>query len=88
MTAQLKKTKNMKKTSIITGVRLIMANIKVIELVKDQFIMNFEQGKYIAIPQELNQNDLPLSFKYYDPILMLIKEKLSKERRYVMKMKK
>jgi hypothetical protein len=40
------------------------------------------------IPEELSQDDMPLSFRYYDPIITLIQERLSADRREFFKVKK
>jgi hypothetical protein len=40
------------------------------------------------IPEELSQDDMPLSFRYYDPIIILIQERLSNDRREFFKVKK
>lgn len=50
-------------------------------MVKDLFIMDIEQGQEVFIPKELSQDHLPLSFRFYDPILMLIQEQVSEESR-------
>ena len=42
----------------------------------------------MLIPVELAQDKLPMSFRYYDPVIMLIQEKLSKDRRSYLMVKK
>jgi hypothetical protein len=42
----------------------------------------------VLIPSELSQDKLPMSFRYYDPVIMLIQEKLSKDRRSYLMVKK
>ena len=50
--------------------------------------MNFEKGIEILIPTEFRQDDLPISLKYYDPILSIISENLSGFRKQTFLLKK
>ena len=50
----------------------IMVINKKIEIVKKLFIMDIEIGNVMQIPRELSQEDLPASFRFYDPIIRLI----------------
>ena len=36
------------------------------------FVLEVEQGQAVYIPNELRQDDLPLSFRFYDPVLRII----------------
>lgn len=65
-----------------------MAWLKIYKIEKEIFLLNFEQGHEVLIPKELAQDSLPISFRYYDPIIMLIQDKLSRERREYYKIKK
>ena len=65
-----------------------MAWLKIYTLVKQSFLLNFEQGNEVMIPEELSQDDMPLSFRYYDPIIILIQERLSYNKREYFKVKK
>ena len=49
-----------------------MAWLKIYQLVKQSFLLDFEQGNEVMIPEELSQDGMPLSFRYYDPIIILI----------------
>lgn len=40
-----------------------------IKLAKKMFALQLEQEGEVLIPQELNQQDLPISFRFYDPII-------------------
>jgi len=42
------------------------------ELVKELFLMDLENGVEVLIPKELSQDHMPPSFRYYDHVLMLI----------------
>ena len=65
-----------------------MGQLKLYELSKKVFILEFELGHEVLIPQSLSQDQLPLSFRYYDPIIQLIQLKLSMQRREFFKVKK
>ena len=65
----------------ISGIALIKCLLRKIQIVKELFIIDIEQGQEVFIPKELSQDHLPLSFRYYDPILMMIQEKVSDESR-------
>ena len=75
------------KMQIINGPRFIEALLVRSMLTKELFLMDIEQGSEINIPQELSQDHLPPSFRYYDQILLLIQEKLSQNRRVFSKIK-
>ena len=82
------KIKNLLASKQITGPRYLMAWIKIFEIVKLLFLLELEQDSDVLIPDELSQDKLPMSFRYYDPIIMLIQEKLSKDRRAYLMVKK
>ena len=44
---------------------------------KKLLVQEVELGAEISIPQELSQKSLPLSFRYYDPILAIIQDLIS-----------
>jgi hypothetical protein len=46
-----------------------MALLKRIEISKKLFIIDIEQGLEVFIPSDLQQNKLPMTFRYFDPIL-------------------
>jgi hypothetical protein len=43
--------------------------------------MNIEIGLEVLIPKQLSMDQLPLSFRYYDPIQLIVKELISEERK-------
>ena len=49
-----------------------MTLIRRIELSKEIFIIELEQGNEVFISKDLSQNSLPKSFKYYDYILQMV----------------
>jgi len=50
----LKKIKNMIKSKLIYGPRILMAYLKIYELIKKLFIIQFELGIEVLIPDELS----------------------------------
>jgi len=50
----------------------ILSLIKREELVKELFIMDIEEGGEVYIPLKMNQEQIPRSFRYYDPIMNII----------------
>ena len=71
------------KLSMITGSRCIQgtlfleAVLKKINIVKELFIQELEQGKDCFIPKDLSQDHLPYSFRYYDPIIRIVQRLIS-----------
>lgn len=59
----------------------IMVINKKIEIVKKLFIMDIEIGNVMQIPRELSQEDLPASFRFYDPIIRLIQNGMHYKRK-------
>ena len=65
----------------IQGILYLDAILKKIELEKELFIADLEQGKECFIPKELSQDTLPYSFRYYDPIIQIVQENVSENKR-------
>ena len=57
----------------------IKALLTKIELTKKLFSIDMEQGSEVYIPRDLAQDDLPWSFRYYDPIMNLAETTMSQE---------
>ena len=56
----------------VSGLMFVRLLIKRVELVKELFIQETEDGGEIFIPYELSQDFLPQSFRYYDPVLIFV----------------
>ena len=56
----------------VKGHYFIFAILKLLEIEKEMFVLNLEQGVEAIIPKQLRQDDLPMSFRFYDPILRII----------------
>ena len=66
------------KLNMVTNLRMIRhmqlldAFLKRVDIVKELFIQEIEQGKECIIPKDLSQDKLPISFRYYDPVISLV----------------
>ena len=65
----------------LKGVIMLNAMLKKIQLQKELFVLDIEDGNEIYIPSSLTQDRLPYSFRFYDPILALVNENISENRR-------
>lgn len=68
--------------NIILGLKAVQKmayvnfTLKKIELQKNLFLIDIEQGQEVFVPKDLSQNQLPLSFRYYDPLIRIIKDRI------------
>lgn len=53
--------------------------LREIEVMKEIFILDVEQGDEISIPMQLKQSNLSISYRFYDPVMALIDEQISRE---------
>ena len=61
----------------VRGTIFIEVLLMKIALVKEIILYDLEKGYDILIPKELSQDELPYSFRYYDPIIAMIQENFS-----------
>ena len=66
---------------LIAHIPFLDAVIKRINVVKQLFVQEIEQGKECFIPKDLSQDSLPISFRYYDPVISLVQENTSEVKR-------
>jgi hypothetical protein len=66
---------------IISGEVFLNSILKKVDLTKDIMILDIALGKEVFLDSEFNMNQLPGSFRYYDPILRIIQKKLKPSRR-------
>lgn len=62
-----------------TGLTLIEILIDEIKIAKNLFLLNLAQGEELLIPRELSQNNMPMSYRFYDPILSMIQSDLDEQ---------
>ena len=56
----------------VDRILMIRARLKLIEIATQIFMLEISQGHEAFIPKELCQDFLPVCYKFYDPILMII----------------
>lgn len=76
------------KSGAVTGTHYIMTKIYIYILIKQLFILNFEQGTEVLIPVAYRMEKMPSSFQFYDPIICIIRDHLSEFRRQTFLLKK
>jgi hypothetical protein len=64
-----------------TGITFILAFKKKVKLTKELFVLEIEKGHEVLIPKVLSQDLLPWGFRYYDPILKIIKTNMNIQRK-------
>ena len=64
----------------LRGIMFVVALKDKIKTVKELFMMEIEDGIPTLIPKELSIENYPLSYRFYDPIIAIVKENLSKEK--------
>lgn len=77
----------MLKLGAFRGIHYVNAMLVKMDLIKTKFITQLQSEPVVVIPKEINQLDLPLSFRYYDFVLMFIQENLSFNRKLTLKLK-
>ena len=55
--------------------------LKTVGLERELFTLNLLKGHEVKIPITLDQSHLPASFRFYDSILLMASEKISKQRK-------
>lgn len=66
---------------IFEGLQLLQVQLELIRLRKQLYIITIEQGMEMKIPNFLSQQNLPKSFRYYDPIVQITQNLISNEKR-------
>ena len=61
----------------ITGIPFIISCLKRIDLTKDLYTIELEQGLEVLVPRSLSQEHLPYSFRYYDALIAMVRERVS-----------
>jgi hypothetical protein len=58
----------------VYGVLYVKTVLKKIELTKQLFLLNLESAEEVLIPKDLSMDKLPASFRFYDPLLSLVRD--------------
>lgn len=67
------------KLCALQGICMLKAILARARYARELFLLAVESSEPTKIPEDLSQSHLPLSYRYYDPILALIQEGLSDE---------
>ena len=71
---QLKILLNLK---CLSGILLVKAILIKIEQAKKLFVMDISNGDEVFIPKDLSQDQLPYSFRFYDPLIKIVQTRMS-----------
>jgi hypothetical protein len=82
------KIKLMIQLKIFGGLLYLQCILKKIQLAKELFMIELMSGQEVNVPKDLSQSNLPYSYRYYDPILLLIKGMMPQENREYFALKK
>ena len=63
----------------LNDILFIKAVLKKIDLMKRSFVLDLEQGQEVFIPHDLSCDVYPASFRYYDPIIQISNQVMSKQ---------
>ena len=69
------------KLRAVSGEMFVQVVLKRIDTARKIFQMQIEDGDEVFIPRELSQDDLPMAFRYYDPILFTLQDRCSEQAR-------
>jgi hypothetical protein len=56
----------------VHGMDLIHSLLKRIQLARDIFTLDIEQGHEVFIPSDLSVDKIAYSFRYYDPTMVML----------------
>ena len=59
------------------GILFVEILLQKYQLLKELFLFEIEDGRATFIPKDLSQDHLPMSFRYYDPIIAIVSENIS-----------
>ena len=59
-------------------IKLLMYKV---QMIRQLFVLELEQGQESYIPRELSHDSLPYSFRFYDPIIQIVDRHFSKDSR-------
>jgi len=72
LNAKLLKVKFMLGVGGLMDIFYLKSVIKKIQLKKQLFVLELEQGQEVFIPNELSVESYPPTFTYYDPVIQII----------------
>ena len=75
------------KLGMLSGILTTSNALKRIDLAKKLFVVDMQEGTEVLIPKDLSQDHLPMSFRYYDPLIKIVQDKMADEKRDYYKLK-
>ena len=75
------KIQTVKSLKCVNGILFIKLSLEQINISKQLFTTDIEQGSEAYIPKMLSQDQLPLSFRFYDPIIKIVQELMTEEKK-------
>lgn len=60
----------------------VLLRIKILSIIKEIFVLDLKQGKELMIPKELRMDHLPMSFRFYDPIIKILQLNIDDDTKY------
>lgn len=66
------------------GDQYITTLLQKYKIQKELFILNLENGHEVVLPPILSQKKLPLSFRYYDPLVQIVRMMVSDQKTKLM----
>ena len=64
------------KLRLLEGPLFIYTLKELIELKKQMFVLELEKGTEVSVPRELNMEELPMSYHFYNCLLEIIRQNL------------
>ena len=61
----------------LQGTLYLKTVLEKIEISRKLFVIAVQDGDEIFIPSDLSQSKLPISFRYYDPIIQVVQERMA-----------
>ena len=50
----------------------VRALLQKMEISKQLFVMDVQDGQEVFVSKDLSQQQFPLSFRYYDPLILIV----------------
>jgi hypothetical protein len=69
------------------GIMFVEVLLLKLKMIKEVFMYEIESGAETFIPKDLSQDILPMSYKFYDPIIAIVQENVSNTKREILALK-
>lgn len=71
----------------LIGILHVKAMLIKIEQAKKLFILDMSDGCEVFIPKDLSQTQYPMSYRYYDPLIQIVQQRIADDRKDFYKLK-